>query len=365
MASGAGTMEGLGVGVHSTRFWQGKRVLVTGHTGFKGSWLVQWLARLGASVAGVALPPVTEPNLFALARIDKLLDGHFCDIRSRDSLFGIIKAVQPSIVFHLAAQPLVRVGYRMPVETIETNVMGTTNLLEALRAMESVRVAVVATTDKVYRNGEHSRPFREDDPLGGDDPYSASKAATELIVDCYRRSFFSERSVAIATARAGNVIGGGDWSVDRLIPDAVKSWSKGETLFVRHPDAVRPWQHVLDALCGYLRLAELLWDTPVLSGSYNFGPDSRSTVTVRGVVELARAAYGGEVAWGDGHEGPYEAAAIALESAKAKSVLGVVPQWPIETTIERTMRWYQRQAAGEDARRLCEEDIVAYEEQSA
>ncbi|MCP9462303.1 MAG: CDP-glucose 4,6-dehydratase [Nitrospira sp.] len=359
-------MEGVGVVVPSARFWQGKRVLVTGHTGFKGSWLTQWLARLGASVAGVALPPMTEPNLFTLARIDKLLDGYFCDIRSRDSLFGIIKAVQPSIVFHLAAQPLVRVGYRMPVETVETNVMGTTYLLEALRAVESVRVAVLATTDKVYRNGEHSRPFREDDPLGGDDPYSASKAASELIIDCYRRSFFDERGVAIATARAGNVIGGGDWSADRLIPDAVKSWSKGEALFVRRPAAVRPWQHVLEPLCGYLRLVELLWDTPVLSGPYNFGPDSRSTVAVRGVVELARAAYGGgEIAWGDGCEGPYEAVAIALESAKAKSVLGVVPRWTIQTAIERTMTWYRRQAVGENARRLCEEDIVSYEERSA
>jgi CDP-glucose 4,6-dehydratase len=358
-------MEGVGIKLPASEFWHGKRVLVTGHTGFKGSWLTQWLARLGASVAGVALPPGTEPNLFTLAGIDKLLDGYFCDIRSRESLSGVLKAVQPVIVFHLAAQPLVRMGYRLPVETIETNVMGTTHLLEALRTVKSVRVVVLVTTDKVYRNGEHSRPFREDDPLGGDDPYSASKAATELIADCYRRSFFVEESVAIATARAGNVIGGGDWSADRLIPDAIRAWSKKQVLFVRHPDAVRPWQHVLEPLCGYLRLAELLWDKPALAGPYNFGPDRQSAVSVRSVVGLARAAYGeGDIVWGDGCEGPYEAPAIVLEPTKARSVLGVVSRWTIETAIERTMVWYRRQAAGENVRRLCEEDILLYEEQS-
>ncbi|MCP9439971.1 MAG: CDP-glucose 4,6-dehydratase [Nitrospira sp.] len=347
-------------------FWRDKRVLITGHTGFKGSWLVQWLTRLGACVAGVALPPATEPNLFTLARIDKLLDGYCCDIRSRDALTSIVKAVRPEIVFHLAAQSLVRVGYRMPAETIEINVMGTAHVLEALRAVEAVRVAVLATTDKVYRNLDRRQPYREDDPLGGDDPYSASKAAAELIVESYRRSFFDDRRVAIATARAGNVIGGGDWAEDRLIPDAVRAWSRGQSLRVRRPDAVRPWQHVLEPLCGYLRLAESLWKAPDLAGPYNFGPDVRSAVSVRTIVELARVAYGGgnvvsDVVMGDGCEGPPEAGAIVLESAKASRVLGVVPRWTLQTAVERTMGWYRRQAAGEDARRLCEEDFTSYE----
>lgn len=354
-------MEGL-VRTPREQFWRGKRVLITGHTGFKGSWLAQVLARQGAHVAGVALPPVTEPNLFTLARVDNILDGYCCDIRSADALASVVKTIRPDIVFHLAAQSLVRAGYRHPIETVAINVMGTAHLLDALRGIDAVRVAVLITTDKVYKNREWPYPYREDDPLGGHDPYSASKAAAELVVESFRLSYLRERGVAVATARAGNVIGGGDWSEDRLVPDAVRAWSSGSPLYVRHPGSVRPWQHVLDPLHGYANLAEQLWDNPELAGSYNFGPQIQSAVTVRSVVEYARAAYGrGDVEYGH-DDGPHEAGTLALESSKARSVLGFVPRWPLETAIERTMKWYRRQAHGVDARQLCEEDVAYYEE---
>lgn len=344
-------------------FWHTKRVLLTGHTGFKGSWLALWLARLGACISGVSLPPGTYPNLFTLARVDKVVAGHYCDIRDGKALTSIVHTVQPEIVLHLAAQPLVRESYRAPVETLSTNVMGTVNLLDAMRGVESVRVAVMVTTDKVYKNGERSIPYREGDPLGGNDPYSASKAASELVIESYRTSFFAKRGTAVASARAGNVIGGGDWSEDRLIPDAIRAWQARIPLHVRRPQAVRPWQHVLEPLCGYLRLAETLWERPELATAYNFGPHTSGAATVRHVVELARLNYGGgEVVYGDGSEGPHEAKMLTLEVARARAVLGVVPKWSLTTVVERAMRWYRHQAEGSDAATLCEEDLTAYEE---
>ncbi len=344
-------------------FWHAKRVLLTGHTGFKGSWLALWLARLGAYISGVSLPPGTHPNLFTLARVDKVVDGHYCDIRDGKSLTSIVQAVQPEIVLHLAAQPLVRASYRAPVDTMSTNVMGTVNLLDAIRDVESVRVAVAVTTDKVYKHGESCQPYREGDPLGGDDPYSASKAASELVIESYRTSFLAGRGVAVASARAGNVMGGGDWSEDRLIPDAVRAWQAGQSLHVRRPQAVRPWQHVLEPVCGYLRLAEGLWERPEHAAAYNFGPHTGGAATVRYVVELARLNYGGgEVVYGNGSEGPHEAQMLTLEVARARAVLGVVPKWSLATAVERTIRWYRQQAEGSDASTLCEADIASYEE---
>ena len=255
-------------------FFRGKKVLLTGHTGFKGSWLVLWLHRLGARVAGVSLPPNTLPNLFSLVGIEDLCESHLCDIRDCAALNAVIRQIEPEIVFHLAAQPLVRASYLDPVETIATNVMGTAHVLDALRGLESTRVAVMVTTDKVYREKQPPRPYRENDALGGHDPYSASKAASEIVIGSYRSAFLAEQGVAIASARAGNVIGGGDWSADRLIPDAVRAWQKGQTLEVRRPDAIRPWQHVLEPLAGYLTLAEKIWRQPALAGAYNFGPES-------------------------------------------------------------------------------------------
>lgn len=354
-------MESM-VALPRSEFWRSKRVLVTGHTGFKGSWLAQWLARLGAKVSGIALPPQSEPNLFALADVAKRMDSYYCDIREASSLRALVHMVRPDIVFHLAAQPLVRASYRDPVETIEVNVMGTAHVLDALRALDSVRVAVLVTTDKVYRNREWLYSYREEDPLGGHDPYSASKAASEMVIDCYRMAFFSAQGIAVGTARAGNVIGGGDWSEDRLIPDAVRAWQARTALAVRRPNAVRPWQHVLDPLCGYLRLAETLWQAPHLAGAYNFGPLPQESATVRKVVDCARMAYGeGAVEYGDGQEGPHEAGTLELEVSKARALLGVASRWPLSVAVERTMRWYRRHAEAMDAGALCEEDLRDYE----
>ena len=349
-------------GAPNASFWRGKRVLLTGHSGFKGSWLTLWLHRLGAEVTGISLPPLTTPNLFGEAKIEALCQSHFCDIRDSKALAELIQAAQPEIVMHLAAQPLVRASYREPRATIETNVMGTVHVLEALRGLASARVAVMVTTDKVYRTLQVPRPHHEVDPLGGHDPYSASKAASEIIIESYRDSFLSAQGLAVASARAGNVIGGGDWSEDRLIPDAVHAWQSGQILEVRRPDAVRPWQHVLEPLAGYLALAQKLWERPALAGAYNFGPDNREAVSVRDLIELARAAYGdGEVHFSDGSEGPHEAAWLELENAKAKNVLGVLPKLTLAQAVTRTMAWYRAHTDGADARRLCEADIADFE----
>lgn len=350
----------------SADFWRNKRVLVTGHTGFKGGWLSLWLENLGARVTGIALAPETSPNLFDLTRLRDGVDSHFCDIRDADRLATRVRSCSPEIVFHLAAQPLVRASYREPVATYASNVMGTVHLLDALRGQESVRVAVMITTDKVYRNLEHPYPYREDDALGGHDPYSASKAASEIIVASYRDAFLAEQGVAVASARAGNVIGGGDWSEDRLIPDAVRAWQAHEVLEIRRPQAIRPWQHVLEPLHGYLSLAEKLWHNPELAGAYNFGPYTNEAATVREVVELARQAYGkGEVRYGDGGAGPHEAGWLALETAKARVTLGLQPKWNLAESVKRTMAWCQAQYAGADARELCLAEIAQYESSGA
>ncbi|MCC1495297.1 CDP-glucose 4,6-dehydratase [Alcanivorax sp. 1008] len=347
----------------SSDFWRGRRVLLTGHTGFKGGWLALWLSRLGAQVTGIALAPDTSPALYDLAAIaGRLHDSHFCDIRDYATLETLIRQANPEVVFHLAAQPLVRASYADPLTTFSTNVQGTANVLEALRKVDSVKVCVAVTTDKVYRNIETFYPYRESDPLGGHDPYSASKAASELVISCYRESFLSAKGVALASARAGNVIGGGDWAADRLLPDAVRAWGKAEPLLIRRPDSVRPWQHVLEPLAGYLRLAESMWSQPSLAGAYNFGPPTDSAATVRNVVELARAAFGvGEVSWGTEDAGPHEAGLLTLDVSKARYDLAVTSQWTLEESVSRTMNWYRRLGEGIEAATLCAEDIVDYE----
>jgi CDP-glucose 4,6-dehydratase len=343
-------------------FWSGKRVLLTGHTGFKGSWLALWLRRLGADVVGIALPPITTPSLFGLAAIDDLIDSRIGDIRDAGEMARQVRSSAPDVVFHLAAQALVRTSYDEPLPTFATNVQGTANVLEAVRGSATTRVVVAITTDKVYRNVEQIYPYRETDPLGGHDPYSASKAAAEIVIASYRDSYLAAQGVAVASARAGNVIGGGDWSTDRLIPDAVRAWSMGQPLSIRRPQAFRPWQHVLEPLAGYLKLAERLWAEPALAGAYNFGPPTHEAASVREVVLLAQQSYGsGDVTWGEGNEGPHEAGWLALETAKALHVLGIAPRWPLRTTVQRTMDWYRRQQEGRPACDLCVKDIVDFE----
>ena len=343
-------------------FWRGKRVLLTGHTGFKGSWLALWLRRLGAQVHGFALPPDSQPSLHAMLPPEARALSVGGDIRDAQAVAQAVARVRPEIVFHLAAQPLVRASYALPLVTFATNVMGTAHLLEALRGVDAVRAVVNVTTDKVYRNLEWAWPYREDDALGGHDPYSASKAASELVSASYRDAFLAKRGVAVATARAGNVIGGGDWSADRLVPDAVRAWQAGTPLLVRRPLALRPWQHVLEPLAGYLVLAEKLWAQPSLAGAYNFGPDSSEAATVGEVVTLAAQAYGS----GQWHtekmpSGPHEAGWLALEVARARTVLGVSSRWKLQEGVRRSLHWYRRHAQGAAALALCHKDIDDFE----
>lgn len=348
--------------IPNPEFWRGKRVLLTGHTGFKGSWLALWLHRLGASVTGLALPPATSPNLFASGLIADCVDSHFCDIRDADAVRNIIRDAQPEIVLHLAAQALVRPSYAQPLNTFSVNVMGTAHVLDALRALDSVRVAVMVTTDKVYQNREWPHPYRESDTLGGHDPYSASKAASELIIASYRDAFLQTQGVAVASARAGNVIGGGDWSAERLLPDAVRAWGNDAVLDIRRPEAVRPWQHVLEPLAAYLRLAQALWYEPQLAGAYNFGPDVAQSASVRHVIDLARKTYEhGKVQYAEHATGPHEAGLLMLDTSLAHATLGVTPVWDLPACVARTMNWYQQFDLGQDARALCHADIDYYE----
>lgn len=346
----------------STHFFRGRRVLITGHTGFKGSWLTLWLHRLGADITGVSLPPVTQPNLFSKANVEHLCEHHICDIRDPDAIANLVKSAEPEIVFHLAAQPLVRESYREPVSTFATNIMGSVNLLNALIGIQSVKAVVMVTTDKVYHNQECIKPYSELDRLGGQDPYSASKAASELVISSYRKSFLSEQGVAIATARAGNVVGGGDWSEDRLIPDAIRAWQKKIMLEIRRPEAIRPWQHVLEPLFGYMVLAEQLYIQPNLAGAYNFGPHANQAATVREVIEMARNIYGaGEVNWHETKEGPYEARLLTLDTSKSERLLKIKPCWSMADTLNRTMNWYRAEPQCTQVRALCEADIDVYE----
>jgi CDP-glucose 4,6-dehydratase len=339
-------MTGLAPG-----FWRGRSVFVTGHTGFKGGWLVTWLAEMGADVCGYALSPVTKRSYFVLCDLKRKVKSVIGDVRDVSALTRSMQSAQPDMVIHLAAQPLVRHSYHDPLATFETNVMGTANLLDAMRRTPSVRAAVIVTSDKCYYPYGISSGYREQDRLGGIDPYSSSKACAELVVDAYIRSFFerSETPVAVATVRAGNVIGGGDWADDRIVPDAIRALERAEPLTVRNPDSVRPWQHVLEPLAGYLMLARKLSEDGLkFAGAWNFGPGSAAEITVGELADLL-IAYWGKGSWRHSEEQNAlpETAALGLNSTKALCELGWSPRLSIEETIRLTIDWYRRAICAE------------------
>ncbi len=342
--------------------WNDQRVLLTGHTGFKGAWLGLWLSRMGARVWGLSLPPDTEPSLCDLLGKDHLAGSSLGDIRDSQAVVAAVKEAQPTIVLHMAAQALVRRGYRQPVETFQTNVMGTAHVLEALRGRAGLAAVLVVTTDKVYRNLEDGRAFREDDPLGAHDPYSASKAAVEITVSSWAQSYFAPDGIPVVTARAGNVIGGGDWSQDRLVPDIWRSIHAGQRLTLRYPGATRPWQHVMEPLAGYLRYVELAASGEALPAALNFGPYPDDVMTVAEVADAMLAAFGAPPGW-DRDEAPQlqEMRALSLDPALAQAAIGWRPRLTSAQAIGWTADWYGGLARGRPARSLCLDQISAYE----
>ena len=342
----------------------GKRVLVTGHTGFKGSWMSLWLANLGAEVVGYALAPNTECDNFVVSNIEsRLVESVIADTRDSDTIRDVVARHRPEVVFHLAAQPLVRYSYDHPAETFHTNVVGAANVLDAVRAAGSSKATVVITSDKCYRNNEWEWGYRETDALGGHDPYSASKAAEELVVSCYRDSYFTPGHMPLASTRAGNVIGGGDWSADRIVPDAIRAFEAGEPLGVRNPASTRPWQHALEPIGGYLLLAANMLAKPgALADAFNFGPDAAAVCDVGRLCDLAVRAWGAGARWEQvGHAGGHEAGLLALDSSRARHALGWRPVLTVEEAVEWTVGWYRARFDGEDMAVFSAGQIEAYE----
>lgn len=348
-------------------FWKNKKVFITGHTGFKGSWLCLWLHSLGAKMHGYALDPPTDPSLFDLCKIDQLVHSTIADVRDGMSLTKAMAAARPEIVIHMAAQPLVRDSYKVPAETYAINVMGTVNLLEAVRESKTVKAVINVTTDKCYENKEWMWGYRENEPLGGYDPYSSSKACSELVTAAYRSSYFhpanhQDHGVGIATARAGNVIGGGDWATNRLIPDCVRAVLKGEKIVIRNPEAIRPWQHALEPLSGYLMLARKLYeDGASFSDAWNFGPDDADAKPVGWLVKAFCTIWGK----GASHEidrgtHPHEAHYLKLDCSKAKTLLGWHPRWDLEKTVDSIVEWTRAYRAEKDLRYVCLKQIEEY-----
>jgi CDP-glucose 4,6-dehydratase len=373
-----GPLEAMVLGVMGTNtpsgqvepaFWQGKTVFLTGHTGFKGGWLALWLASMGAKVTGFSLSPNTTPNLFTSAQIENgLVRSQIADLRDAQVVLLAIKAAKPEIVIHMAAQPLVRYSYDHPLDTYATNVMGTAHVLDAVRQTSGVRSVVVVTTDKCYENREWVWAYRENEAMGGYDPYSSSKGCAELVSAAYRQSFFppkryDDHGVALATARAGNVIGGGDWSVDRLIPDAIRAFEANQPLVIRNPLATRPWQHVIEPLSGYLVLAQALYEHgPRFNGAWNFGPKPDDARTVQAVINAFVACWPTPAQWlQDSHEQPHEAQSLQLDCAKAQHELLWRPRWNLEESLLRIRDWHLAFARGADLGVFSLAQIAAYQ----
>lgn len=360
MGSGYGNMV-------NAEFWHGKKVFLTGHTGFKGSWLGLWLDSLGAKVTGYALEPPTDPSLFELARIDELVHSVIADVRDQQRLQAEMTAAAPEIVIHMAAQPLVRDSYKIPVETYTVNVMGTVHLLEAVRHCPSVRAVVNVTTDKVYENREWAWGYRENEPFGGYDPYSNSKGCSELVTSAYRSSYFNAKDygrhrVAVASARAGNVIGGGDWATDRLVPDCLRAVLAGEEILIRNPLAIRPWQHVLEPLSGYLQLAERLYvDGPSFAEGWNFGPFDDDAQSVEWIVQRLCQSWGEGAGYRlDTEDHPHEAHYLKLDISKARADLNWRPRWSLETALEKIVAWTRAYQCSSDLREVSLRQIREY-----
>lgn len=349
--------------------WRDKRVLITGHTGFKGAWLALWLTKMGAKVTGFALAPPTIPSLFEKVRLTELIEHIEGDVRDLGAVEVAMQSAQPEAVFHLAAQPLVRYSYHEPLETFGTNVMGTANVLDACRRLDGLKAVVCVTSDKCYENNEWVWPYRENDPMGGFDPYSSSKGAAELVISAYRRSYFQSQSdngsglnsAAIASVRAGNVIGGGDWAEDRLIPDIIRALEANNRPLIRSPKSVRPWQHVLEALDGYILIAEKMMQGDTrMATAWNFGPDDRDTRSVGWIVERLLSAYGSS-----GWDKPddvqlHEAKVLKLDCSKARTELGWRPSMNLEQALEFVASWHQSVANGQDARDMCHKQLNEY-----
>ncbi|WP_263379515.1 CDP-glucose 4,6-dehydratase [Granulicella paludicola] len=347
----------------STDFWSGRRVFLTGHTGFKGGWTALWLAQKGAVVRGYALDPATQPSLFIEAKVGSIVEDIRGDIRDSARLNEAMTSFAPEIVLHMAAQPLVRYSYVDPIGTYETNVIGTARVLEAVRKTESVRAVVSVTTDKCYENHETLRGYKETDALGGYDPYSSSKACAEIVSAAYRQSYLAERGIALATARAGNVIGGGDWSEDRLIPDLIQGFLAHKTVKIRRPRAIRPWQHVLEPVMGYLQLAEkLLSKDEKYASAFNFGPAEEDAQPVQWIVERMVSLWGEDAQWElDADEGVHEARYLKLDASKARTELGWQPKLSLEKALEWLVEWYKAWQSGADLQPLTLEQIARYE----
>lgn len=328
-------------------FWQGKKVFITGHTGFKGTWLSLWLLHMGAEVSGYALEPTTAPNLFSLLNLQKDMSSTLGDVRDLAALLKTMKQEKPDIVIHMAAQPLVRYSYQEPIETYAVNVMGTVNVLEAIKQVAKIKCALVVTTDKCYENREWVWGYREVDPLGGYDPYSSSKACAEIVTSAYRSSFFAQgNSTLIASVRAGNVIGGGDWSTDRLIPDLIKGFMENHEVVIRNPSAIRPWQHVLEPLCGYLTLAQKLYQGENnLASAWNFGPWDEDTKPVNWIADHLSQLWGDNATWkldaSDTSINPHEAHYLKLDWSKARMQLNWQPRWDLQSALEKIVSWYK------------------------